>query len=120
MGWVAILLQAAMVSLPGYAIGQPLEDARRVRPPGSAGEGWVLVCSGDESAPEQLAVQEPGAMTCWPMKQQPEGRVRTGYPVRGAERVEMELHLVNGIVERIETTRWYRNGEKMRLVRERG
>lgn len=44
---------------------------------------------------------------------------RIGYPKRGAERVETELFVINGLVERIETTRYYRNGTTTRFVKKR-
>lgn len=44
---------------------------------------------------------------------------RIGYPKRGAERVETELHIINGVVERIETTRYYADGKTTKIVKSR-
>lgn len=44
---------------------------------------------------------------------------RIGYPKRGAERVETELHIINGVVERIETTRYYVDGKTTKIVKSR-
>lgn len=115
-----LLLQASAVVLPGYAIGQPLEDARQVRPQGDANEGWTLICTGDSAAPAALSSDSRGTMICWPMKLINGEWERTGYPKRGAERVETELHIINGVVERIETARYYPDGKTTKFVKKRG
>lgn len=114
-----LLLQAPAVVLPGYALGQPVEDARQVRPSGEAGEGWTLICTGDSAAPPELFSVSRGTTVCWPMKLVNGVWKRIGYPKRGAERVETELHIINGVVERIETTRYYADGKTTKIVKSR-
>ena len=108
----------ASAALAAYALGQPLEDAREVRPPGKTGQGWTLKCSNDADAPEQLSSNEPGITICWPMKEVAGKLVRSGYPKRGAKRVETELRFVDGIITRIEITRYYEDGSTVRLVKD--
>jgi hypothetical protein len=115
-----LFLQAPASALPGYALGQPLEEARQVRPPGEAGEGWTLICTGDPAAPAELASDSRGIMVCWPMKRVNREWERVGYPKRGAARVETALHIIKGVVERIETTRIYPSGETISFVKKRG
>lgn len=99
--------------LPAYALGQPLEDARRVVPNGQTRETWILRCTGDPGAPAQLALSAPelaaGRMLCWPMRLTPGGAVRTPSPPRLHDGIE-ELELRHGRIVRIFRTWRTANG----------
>jgi len=96
-------------ALPGYALGQPLAEARRVVPPGESPTTWVLRCSDDPEAPPDLtaaAHRTDGALLCWPMRLSAAGaeRVATMPRRRGASE---ELEFRAGRVVRI-TRAWRR------------
>lgn len=96
--------EAAEPPLPGYALGQPLSDARQVVPNGQSRATWVLRCAGDPAAPAELVVssadQAAARMLCWPMRITPAGEVRAATPPTRGDAVQ-ELEFRGGRIVRI-------------------
>ena len=95
-------------SLPSYALGQPLAEARLVIPQSESASTWTLRCSGDPDAPPELAAaaDQAGAMVCWPFRLTPAGAVRAATLPRRLGATE-ELEFRQGRVVRI-TQLWRR------------
>ena len=106
-----LLLALGNVTLPGYALGQPLSDAQLVVPAQSSREKWFLRCAGDTEAPDDLQIsaaeKQAGVSRCWTMERIDNHEVRAAYPLRGAERATQEIELLRGRIVRITVVRYH-------------
>lgn len=102
---IVLLAMGGTLPLPGYALGQPLEDARNVVPAGKSRRTWHLRCAGDAVVPEGLEVSNAeraaGIRRCWPTENMEGAEQRTAVPRRNAFRATQELEFVGDRIVRI-------------------
>jgi len=104
IGWV-LLAATGLPIVAGYAIGQPLEEARRVLPAGKSVTDWHLRCTGDAALPPGLAItpdeHRAGIVRCWVMEMVDGLERRTASPRLNSKLAEEELEFRNEILFRI-------------------
>lgn len=113
----ALLAASGTVTLPGYALGQPLEDARNVVPAGKSRATWYLRCTGDALVPEGLAVsgaeKSAGIRRCWTTERIDGAEQRTAVPRRGALRAAQEIEFVKDRIVRIKRTYFFSASDRV-------
>src|SRR5690606_4987015 len=97
-------------TLPGYALGQPIEDARNVVPAGQSRESWRLHCAGDPGAPAGLdlsdAERTAGVGRCWTFEVSGGIERRATFPQGNAHHSTQELEFWQGRIVRITEVRY--------------
>ena len=100
-----LLATAASFTLPGYVLGQPLEDARIVVPNGKARDAWHMRCAGEAGAPSGLEIsaaeKAAGVRRCWTMETVDGAEQRAAFPRRDAHHSTQEIEFLGGNVVRI-------------------
>ncbi|XUU60261.1 hypothetical protein ACRAQ6_11915 [Erythrobacter sp. HA6-11] len=107
---VLSLAYSVAITLPGYALGQPMEDALLVVPVQTTRDKWVLRCADDPMAPigleRTVEERDAGVQRCWTMEKLERGEVRRAYPMKGAYRSTQEIEFLDGKITRITITRY--------------
>lgn len=102
---IVAFLAAVAAALPGYALGQPLQEARAVVPAGKSAATWHLRCAGDAGAPPGLtlspAERSAGVMRCWTMEIVNGIERRAGNPFPNKRRSTEEIEFLDGRIVRI-------------------
>jgi hypothetical protein len=108
---MALLAAWGTLTLPGYALGQPLADARNVVPVGKSRGTWHLRCTGDAYVHEGLAVssaeKSAGIRRCWTTEPIDGVEQRSAFPRRNAHRATQEIELVNDRIVRIKRAYYF-------------
>ena len=107
----ALLASLGAYTLPSYALGQPIEDARLVVPVHTTMDRWLLRCAGEPGAPAGLATtnseKAEDVQRCWPMEIVEGREERSAYPRRGAVRATQEIEFLKDEIVRIKITRYF-------------
>ena len=100
-----LVTAAGAYTLPGYVLGQPLEDVRIVVPNGKSRETWHLRCAGEAGAPSGLELSQAekaaGVRRCWTTEVVDGVEQRAAFPRRDSRRSTQEIELLDEKVVRI-------------------
>jgi hypothetical protein len=117
---VALLAAGGTFTLPGYALGQPLADARNVTPIGKSRASWHLRCTGDAQVPEGLEVtsaeKAAGVRRCWTTERIDGVEQRSAFPRRNADRATQEIEFLNDRIVRIKRTYFFSKSDRAEVT----
>lgn len=113
---LVLLAAGGTFSLPGYALGQSLADARNVAPIGKSRATWHLRCTGDEQVPDGLEVssaeKSAGVRRCWTTERIDGVEQRTAFPRRNADRATQEIEFLDDRIVRIRRTYFFAKSDR--------
>lgn len=105
----------AALTLPGYVLRQPIEDARRVVPSGKTAGTCHLRCAGDPDAPKELDVtaaeKRAGVKRRWTIEIVNGQEQRTAYPRGPAVRSSQEIEFIHGRI--VQITKVYHHQDRV-------
>ena len=104
IGFVVLAAASALI-LPGYALGQPIDEARFVVPEGRSRDAWHLRCAGDAIAPAGLmlstAERQAGVERCWTTETVDGVERPVASPFRHDGAMMQEIEFLRGKIVRI-------------------
>jgi hypothetical protein len=100
-----VLAAASALTLPGYALGQPMDEAHFVVPEGRSRDAWHLRCAGDALAPPGLIVstaeRQAGVQRCWTTETVDGVERPVASPFRHDGALLQEIEFLRGRIVRI-------------------